>query len=183
MLRFEGDAIELSGETGTKLKSEILGSYYPLWWYISSGGPRNLHSNPTTFIEMNAGSGENYIKETKTIILGSSGHAVDVKARNTSSPLKIILIEKDEECYQHLKRTISRRWTNLSSTEDLADDSSDIYLLNTSTSNAIQHIERLDLGKSLFFFDPLLYTPWNEIDKVARRFIPKFYEGKLTEYI
>ncbi len=35
-LEFEGDAISLSGLTGSKLKSEIIGEYYPFWWNITS---------------------------------------------------------------------------------------------------------------------------------------------------
>jgi len=181
MLKFFEDAIELSGETGTKLKSEILGAYYPLWWYITSGGPNNLHNNPTAFIEMNAGSGENYITDTKTTILGSSGHAIEVKARSPSSPLKIILVERDHDCYYHLKQVISKRWPNLQWTED-NDEDSDIYLLNTNTDNAIRYIGRIELGRSLFFFDPLLYTPWHEIDKVARQRITKYYQTG-TEFV
>ncbi len=31
MLEFVGDAISLSGLTGTKLKSDVIGEYYPFW--------------------------------------------------------------------------------------------------------------------------------------------------------
>ncbi len=182
MLKFVGDAIELSGETGTKLKSETLGAYYPLWWYITSGGPRNLHSNPTAFIEMNAGSSENFIKETKKTILGSSGHAIDVKFKNPKSPLKIILVEENLECFSHLKKAILRRWPSLIWSENVGDPTQDVYLLNTSPQKVLTSLEQIELGRSLFFFDPLLFTPWNEIETVAKNRITKYYRTG-TEFV
>lgn len=37
-LEFVEDAICLSGLTGTKLKSDVIGQYYPFWWGITSTG-------------------------------------------------------------------------------------------------------------------------------------------------
>ncbi len=182
MLNFVENAIELSGETGTKLKCEILRRYYPLWWYITSGGPQNLHAYPTTFVEMNAGSGENYIKETNETILGSSGHTLATKYEHQGSPLKVILVENDKECFSHLKKVISKRWPDLTWSENIDDIQRDVYLLNTDTTDAIKQIQKIELGKSLFFFDPLLYTPWNEIEKVAKQHITKYYQTG-TEFI
>jgi len=182
VLKFIGDAIELSGETGTKLKSDILGAYYPLWWYITSGGPHNLHSNPTAFIEMNAGSGENSIKESGSVILGSSGHAINVKSKNPSSPLKVILVEEDAECFSHLKRVVSHRWPSIMWSENVEDPTHDVYLLHSSHNEILQQLEQLDLGQSLFFFDPLLYTPWHEVQTVAKNHIHRYYKTG-TEFV
>jgi len=38
-LEFVGDAITLSGLTGTKLKCDVIGEYYPFWLNIMSGEP------------------------------------------------------------------------------------------------------------------------------------------------
>lgn len=181
-LTFVNDAIVLSGGTGTRLKSQILGNYYYLWWYITSGGPSKFHNWSTAFIEMNAGTGENFIKDTKKLVLGSSGHALDVKAKNPSSPLKIILVEENKECFDHLKNVISRRWPNLQYSEDVIDSTKDIFLLNTTSAKATRYISQIELGKTLFLFDPLLYTPWDELDFVARNQIKKYYQTG-TEFI
>ena len=72
-LEFVGDAISLSGLTGSRLKCEVIGLYYPFWWNITSGGPSANNSWPTAIVELDAATGEVYIKDTKETILGSSG--------------------------------------------------------------------------------------------------------------
>lgn len=92
MLEFHHDAIVLSGETGSKLKCQILGGYYPVWWNITSGGQRGTHQFPTAIVEMNSGTALDYIKDTSETIFGSAGHALDLKlnGKNDTSKLKVI---------------------------------------------------------------------------------------------
>ncbi len=182
MLKFHDDAIELSGETGTKLKSEIIGKYYPLWWSITSGGQRDTFSKPTAIIEMNAGTGEDYIKDTDTTILGSAGHALQLKAENqNTSQLKIMLIEKDPGCFSRLQNVIARCWSKLQYSTNTASNNNDVYLLNIDT-NIPEIIGQIELGNSLFFFDPLLYTSWSEIEEIAHKRIKKYYQTQ-TEFV
>ena len=74
-LEFHNNAIVLSGETGTKIKSSILEEYYERWRNITSGGESRSHFFPTSIIEINAATGEVYIKDTGEMLLGSAGHA------------------------------------------------------------------------------------------------------------
>jgi three-Cys-motif partner protein len=183
---FRGDAIELSGLTGTKLKCDILGGYYPLWWSITSGGSTIGHPKDTAIVEMDAGSGEDCVKETGEIILGSSGHALNLKMTNPlASKLKVILVEKDRACFDHLKNVIRKRWSTLNL--DLAEgpissNRTSVYLIHQGLSEAVNMIKQIPLGNSLFFFDPLLYTPWSEIERVARDRITTYYQTG-TEFI
>lgn len=182
MLTFHEDAIELSGETGTKLKSEIIGKYYPLWWNITSGGKSPEYSKPTAIIEMNAGTGEDYIKDTDTTILGSSGHALKLKAEDpNTSHLEVILIESDSLCFSHLKNVVARRWPMLEYSTQVNENSKDVCLLNIKT-NIPDIMEQINLGNSLFFFDPLLYSSWSEIEEIASKRIKKYYQTG-TEFI
>ena len=100
-LEFKQDAICLSGLTGSQLKCAVIGRYYPFWWGITSGGPSRDYKYATAIVELNAATGEAYIKETNEVILGSSGHALDLKCNNepNTKDLKIILVEEDIECY------------------------------------------------------------------------------------
>ncbi|MDG7036542.1 MAG: three-Cys-motif partner protein TcmP [Nitrososphaerota archaeon] len=176
----------LSGMTGTKLKCEILGKYYQTWWSITSGGEAKKNRLPTSIVELNAGTGEDYIEESGETILGSSGHALQLKLDNdTTSKLKIFLVEDNPDCYIHLKRVIRHRWRdfNFDKVEgEPESNDSGVYLINKSLDEAITEIERIKLGNTLFFFDPLLYTPWTEIERVAERRI-KFYYKSGTEFI
>jgi len=183
VLEFKGDAIVLSGETGTKLKSEIIGDYYQLWWEITSGGPNNEYRNQTTIIEMNSGSGEDYISDTDETILGSSGHALHLKGTNPNTTnLAIILVEENPECYEHLKKVIAKNWNNLQYATRIEDETKDnVYLLNDK-SKAFDIVHNYRLGNSLFFFDPLLFTQWTEIEEVAHKRIKKYYQSG-TEFI
>jgi|SRR5579885_3105674 len=182
-LEFKGDAIVLSGETGTKLKSEIIGDYYQLWWEITSGGPHSEYRNQTTIVEMNSGSGEDYISDTGETILGSSGHALDLKGTNSNTVhLAILLVEEDPQCYDHLKKVIERRWNHLQYATKIEEETRDSIYILKDKSNAFDIVHNYRLGNSLFFFDPLLFTQWMEIEDVAQRRIKKYYQTG-TEFI
>ena len=66
--------------------------------------------------------------------------------------------------------------------EDVIDSTKDIFLLNTTSAKATRYISQIELGKTLFLFDPLLYTPWDELDFVAKNQIKKYYQTG-TEFI
>ena len=159
------------GKLVQKLKSEIIGDYYPLWWRITSGGEARKYRNPTTIIELNAGTGEDHIKDTDETILGSSGHALHLKARNgNTSYLTIILIEENRDCFDHLKYVIERRWPSIAYlTERKYRKNGNVYFFNSNLETALEVIDDMDLGNSIYFFDPLLFTQWSEIEKVARK--------------
>lgn len=186
MLEFHDDALVLSGMTGTKLKCSILSNYYRLWWNIASGGPSKNHRIPTALVEMNAGTGEVYVKETRETILGSAEHALELKIRKPDTwNLTIALIEENEECYSHLKKVMRRRWPDLSVEEaerPPEDNGTKIYLMNKSLSDALDLLQNVKLGTSIFFFDPLLYVDWESIEKVAERHITSFLKSG-TEFI
>jgi three-Cys-motif partner protein len=186
-LRFEGDAICLSGLTGSKLKCEIIADYYPFWWSITSGGPSKNYRNKTAIIELNAASGEIFVEETGEKILGSAGHALDLKVNTASAGnLKIILIEENKVCYNHLKRVIQRRWNEIPLDE--AEGPIDcnyygVYLINKSLNDALESIEEMRLGNTLtlFYFDPLRMAEYESVEKVAAKRIRNFKTG--TEFI
>ena len=186
VVEFHDEAIVLSGETGTRLKCETLGGYYPIWWGITSGGDVKGHELPTAIVELNAGTGEDYIKERDEVILGSSGHAMQLKTGNPDAKnLKVILVEENTECYSRLKRVIARRWPSVNLTEaegPSGANTTGVYLVNKKLPEALNGIESLQLGNSLFFFDPLLYTPWSEIERVAGKRIRTYYHTQ-TEFI
>ncbi len=122
-LTFEKDAICLSGSTGSKLKCEIIAEYYPFWWGITSGGARRNYQNKTAIIELNAATGEIFLEDTKETILGSAGHVMELKVNNPlTNNLKVVLVEPDFDCYQHLKSVITRRWktVNLKQAESMS---------------------------------------------------------------
>lgn len=179
-LGFVGDAISLSGLTGTKLKCDVIGEYYPFWWGITSGGPRQEHRFPTAIVELDAATGEVYIKDTEETVLGSAGHALELKVDTSQTEnLKVILIEKDPDCYSHLKNVIRRRWSTISIDEaegPISSNTSNIYLLNMTLDDALERIEELELGNALFFFDPLRSVEYVTIDKVASERITTFYK-------
>lgn len=186
LVQFHGDAIVLSGVTGTKLKCNILAAYYPTWWGITSGGSSRNNPLATAIVEMNAGSGEDYIEETDEMILGSSGHALQLKLENpNTSNLKTILVEENNECYSHLKAVIGRRWPalDLAQTEGpLQANLTGVYLLHKNLNQALDTIEQISLRNVIFFFDPLLFTPWSEIERVASRRIKWYYQIR-TEFV
>lgn len=186
MLEFKGDAICLSGVTGTKLKSEIIGEYYPFWWGIVSGGARLSYRQSTAIIELNAATGEVHIKDTDEILLGSAGHALKTKLDEQSKTrnLSIFLVEEEEECFEHLQNVLNKRW-NLP--QDLAFNSklqeeNKVFLFNLCLNKAIEKLEIYEFRHGLYFFDPLLFVEWEKIEKVARSRI--FYPFKTgTEFI
>ena len=191
VLEFHGDAISLSGLTGTRLKCDVIRTYYPFWWKITSGGRSAEYERPTSIIELNAATGEVYIKDTDQTVLGSAGHALNLKVNHLKNDeidtnnLKIVLVEENEKCYDHLKRVIKRRWKNVSikETEDLTSkNQSNIYLLNNNLDDALEKISEMDLGNSIFYFDPLRSVKWSTVERVARtRFKKPFQTG--TEFI
>jgi len=186
MLEFVGDAVCLSGLTGTRLKSEVIGDYYPFWWGITSGGKSKDYRYSTAIVELNAATGEVYVKEAQETNLGSAGHALELKVSSPhTSNLKAVIVEENDECYDHLKNVIKRRWPNVSITEaegPVDQNSSNIYLLNKTLDDALETIEKLDLGNSIFFFDPLRSVEWIAIEKTAGRRIKDFYQTG-TEFL
>lgn len=185
-LEFVGDAISLSGLTGTRLKCDVIGKYYPFWWKITSGGKSAGYQYNTAIVELNAATGEVYIKETKETRLGSAGHALDLKIKHFNDTkldtqnLKVVLVEEDKNCYEHLKRVIRRRWTEvpLDMIEgSILENTSNIYLFNESLEEALKKINDLDLGNAIYYFDPLLSVTWDAIEKVANRIENPFETG------
>lgn len=177
MLDFEGEAIILSGVTGTKLKSEIIGSYYQTWWQITSGGKNQGHDQQTAIIEMNAATGEIYIEETKETELGSAGHALDLKGSNpNSTKLNVILVEEHSKCFSNLQKVIKRRWPHINYSLYPPSLDKDWVYLFTEPNQVIEVLDKYNIGISLFFFDPLLYTPWSEVEEIAKRRIKKYYQ-------
>jgi|GEM_PF-1325481 len=185
-LGFVGDAIRLSGLTGTKLKCDVLGQYYPFWWGITSGGERRGHRNPTAIVELNAATGEVYIEDTEETTLGSAGHVLDLKVNTPETDyLKAVLVEENAECYARLKNVIRRRWPNVPIDEiegPFESNSTGIYLLNMGLDDALSAIEELNLGNSIYFFDPLRSVKYEAIEKVTSRRIRYFFKTG-TEFI
>jgi three-Cys-motif partner protein len=185
-LGFVGDAISLSGLAGTKLKCDVIGEYYPFWWGITSGGKKSEHRLPTTIVELDAATGEVYIEDSKETVLGSAGHALELKAKTPQiENLKLILIERNPDCYSHLKNVIRRRWPNISIKETdgpISSNTSNIYLLNMTLDDALEKIGELELGNAIFFFDPLRSVEFATIDKVASKRMTTFYKTG-TEFI
>jgi three-Cys-motif partner protein len=186
-LEFVEDAICLSGLTGTKLKCDVIGDYYSFWWGITSGGQRVSYGYPTAIVELNAATGEDYIEDTNETVLGSSGHALELKVTKfpQTANLKVILVEENPECYRHLKNVISRRWPSISLNEaegPLSSNSSNVFLLNKTLDEAVETIEALSLGNALFFFDPLRSVSYSAIDSVASHRMRSFLQTG-TEFI
>ena len=140
---------------------------------------------------MYAATGEDFIKETGQTILGSSGHAMELKVNHLSddsvdtSNLKIVLIEQDPQCYGFLKKVIARKWPNvpISQAEGaIKDNNSNIYLLNKGLEDAISVLENIELGNTIYYFDPLRNVEWNTVEGVARKRIKGFCETG-TEFL
>jgi len=187
MLDFKGDAICLSGFSGTKLKCDVLGAYYPFWWNITSGGPSHNFGFHTVIVELFAGTGEVYIKDVNQTVLGSAGHALDLKSRRIpdSDSLKIVLVEESAECCDHLKKVIRRRWPQIPADRIqgpwAGNISKNVYLINKTLDEAIPVVRNLS-GNSIYFFDPLRSVEWSVIEKVAHSRIKTFYQTG-TEFI
>lgn len=185
-LEFVNDAICLSGVTGSKLKCAVIGDYYPFWWSITSGGKASNYEYPTGIVELDAATGEVYIQDANETVLGSSGHALDLKCSNPDTRnLKVVLVEKDKDCYARLKSVIRRRWNKIDvglAEGPLHKNSSNIYLVNKDLDHALDDIAKIQLGNSLFFFDPLRSVEYAAIEKVASKRISSFYKTG-TEFI
>jgi three-Cys-motif partner protein len=114
-----------------------------------------------------------YIEDTKETVLGSAGHALELKTKtqNTAN-LKVILIENNPECYHNLREVIKRRWPtiNLKEAEGAVEsNTSGIYLINKNLEEALTDIDSLYLGNSLYFFDPLRSVEYKTISEVASK--------------
>jgi len=185
-LSFIHDAISLSGLTGTKLKCDVIGEYYNFWWNITSGGPSRYHRYPTAFVELDAATGEVHIEDTNETVLGSAGHALQLKSSGKKTTnLKVVLVEKDKACYSHLRKVIKRRWPTI----DLDDaegpikkNKSNVYLFNLEFDDALEKIDSINLGNSMFFFDPLRSVTYESIEKVASKRLQNYYQTG-TEFI
>jgi three-Cys-motif partner protein len=179
-LKFHNNAICLSGLAGTKLKCDVIGDYYPFWWKITSGGARQNYANPTAIIEMNAASGEVYIEDSALTVLGSAGHALELKANNPNTQnLKVVLIENDSQCFKNLEEVIARRWSAIDIDEaegPIAFNNSGIYLINKDVDDALVDIGKIYLGNSLYFFDPLRSVEYRTISQVALRRMPSAFK-------
>jgi three-Cys-motif partner protein len=187
MLEFVGDAISLSGSAGTKLKCDVLGKYYPFWWNITSGGRSKEFVYETAIVELHAGTGEIYVEDTKETILGSAGHALELKSKNelATQNLKIILIEDNQECRSHLKNVIKRRWHNIPVDRIegpfIGNISKGVYLLKFKLNDALDIVKNVR-GNALYFFDPLRGVEWSTIEYIAQRRLSNFYQTG-TEFI
>ncbi|MDG6221792.1 MAG: three-Cys-motif partner protein TcmP [Candidatus Bathyarchaeota archaeon] len=186
-LEFHKNAICLSGNTGTKLKSEVISSYYPFWLSITSGGPSRNFRNPTAIIELNAATGEVFIKDTGKTLFGSAGHALDLKvnSKTQTAELKVILVEQHPECFQNLTEVIRKRWPTIitkNARNGISINDPSILLLNTSLEEALDKLEDLELGNALYFFDPLRSVEFNNVETVARRRMNKYFQTG-TEFI
>jgi three-Cys-motif partner protein len=188
--QFHGNAIILSGETGTKPKSDILGRYYPFWWGIASGGKTQGHPKNTAIIDLNAATGRVYVEESGEEIPGSAGHALQLKLNTSGTDrLKIVLVEENPECFSRLKNVIQEYWPKLRLDESegpIDKNLTQIYLVNRGLDETLNMIETIDnrykLGLSIFLFDPLRSVAWDTVQKVASRRIPTFYKIG-TEFI
>jgi len=172
MLSFHDDALLLSGPLGSGLKTRILEKYYRFWWRITSGGAAHEYSNPTAIVDMNAGTGELFIEATGETILGSSGHALQLKCVSDypTAALKVVLVEHDQACFSRLQNVIRRRWPDLPLDESMGPierNSCGVYLANLDLNEALEAIWRISPGNSIFFFDPLLHVEWETVERVA----------------
>ena len=181
MLEFHNDAIVLSGSTGTQLKSDIIGKYYKKWWEITSGGPSKDFRYITTIIEMNAATGEVYIEDMDKTVLGSSGHALQLRHDCNKRSLGIVLVEEDNKCLAALERVIKKRWPNLSYSMFERGIEDDIFLMREPSFVDVI-LTQYRLGNSLFFFDPLLSESWQRIETIAKERIKHYYDTG-TEFL
>lgn len=136
---------------------------------------------------MNAATGEVHIEDIQETVLGSAGHALDLKANSShTGNLKILLIEEHPECYARLKRVIRRRWPSIPVSEaegPVESNSSNVYLLNMTLDDALETNEDLELGNAVYFFDPLRSVEYTTIDKVAEKRMKYFYQIRTEFFI
>lgn len=102
-----------------------------------------------------------------------------------TSNLRIILIEQDRSCFEHLKKVIARRWPSVpinQSEGSIKDNNSSIFLFNKRLDDAIATLDEVGLGNAIYYFDPLRNVEWNTIEAVARKRIKGFC-GTGTEFL
>jgi three-Cys-motif partner protein len=171
--------------TGTRLKCDVIGTYYPFWWKITSGGRSAAYKRPTAIVELNAATGEVYIKETNQVVLGSAGHALSLKVKHLhddefdTSNLKVVVVEDNQDCYAHLKNVIRRRWKEIPIAETegpILKNQSNVYLFNDDLNKALRKLEDLELGNAIFYFDPLRSVNWDNVESVVRSRIKKPFQ-------
>lgn len=160
------------------MKCDVIGEYYPFWWSITSGGPSKDYRFATAIVELNAATGEVFIEDTGETVLGSAGHALELKVENAphTKNLKVVLVEEDHSCYSHLRNVIKRKYPSIpidQAEDSTAASSSRIYLLEDKLNEALGKINKMQLGNSLFFFDPLRSVEYATIENVAARRIDK----------
>ncbi|MGY5874962.1 MAG: three-Cys-motif partner protein TcmP [Candidatus Thorarchaeota archaeon] len=175
-LEFYRDAIVLSGIFGTKLKTSIISQYYKFWLDVTTKGSWG----DVTIVEMDAGTGELHIKETNETILGSAGHALELKYGSNYTKLEIILIEQSKKCRIHMDNVMKHRWPDAvlrkarggrqRSIDGEITRFGDVDSFLNYTSNGES------FGISLFYFDPLLAVPWKLINRIAKARITTPYE-------
>jgi three-Cys-motif partner protein len=121
------------------------------------------------------------------VILGSAGHAIELKIKHDKqNSLKLILIEEDTSCYNHLKQVLCRKIPGISVSiceGPIAENRSNIFLMNLPLNDALTEMAGISkLGNSIFFFDPLRMVKWDIIETVARNRIKSYYQTG-TEFI
>jgi len=157
---------------------------------IVSGGRSKGHRLSSALVDLNAGTGEVYLKKEGETILGSAGHALKLKLEGSdSASLRIVLVEESKDCFSRLRDVIRMRWPQVPLDEaegSIDTNTTGIYLLNQDLLKALDTIDLIDrkfeLGRTIFLFDPLRTVPWNAIRTVARRRIKTFYQLR-TEFI
>ena len=178
-LSFEGDAIALSGEYGTRLKTRIISRYYDFWFGVTA---RHGYVPKVYIVEMDAGTGKLYFKDTKTTELGSAGHSLELRygpTKRYSAKLNIVLVEENSKCRKHMDNVIRRRWPKAS----LTQRSGGGVLSADGCVTRYNHVSEFlkatsygyELGISLFYFDPLLSVDWSLLDGIAKARITKPY--------
>ncbi|MBD3159775.1 MAG: three-Cys-motif partner protein TcmP [Candidatus Lokiarchaeota archaeon] len=188
-LEFHNNSIVLSGSTGTKLKTGILTKYYKFWSEVTAGG-RSRGFRFNNFIgDMNSGTGKVYIEDEDIEILGSAGHALELRygsSGNTLPNIAIHLVERDDECRKRLLQVVKKEWPEVNFSRDnegyyiSEDGMSHLY---SSASKFLKYSERGQVaGIGLFFFDPLLATDWGVVEQIAEARIQEPYQTG-TEFL
>ena len=186
---FHDDAIILSGLHGTGLKSRFLGQYYSYWWRIASGGASAQNRYSTAIVDFYAATGEVYLKDKGETLLGSTGHALEMKfnppSGSNSENLTVVAVESDQSCYDHLSRVVRRRWpaADVRPTLDFTNKGKDtVWVVRCSPAQAIDALQDALKMNSIFLFDPLLCDDWSTLESLARsRLTIPFKTG--TEFI
>ena len=185
-LEFIGDAIALSGEYGSKRKTEIISDYYRFWLGVVA---RNQYVKTVNIVEMDAGTGELHFKDTGLTSLGSAGHALELRYNSVEryvEKLNIVLIEEDSKCRKHMDKVIRQRWKAASLTVKsgrfLHSEDGAVSRFESVNDFLAATYDGAGLGISLFYFDPLLSVDWSLIDQIAKaRIVTPYKTG--TEFL